>query len=836
MKSIISRTNHVPKLLQGLCLATFLVVLSPITNIIKPAKASIPITNLQLPITDYQSTNYQSAFNNLQSPISNLQSDVTLRATAGLDGYCKVDHWFPVQITMENNGPGLEGSVEVTLQDRLHASWIYSKAVTLPEVSRKEVTLMALPEWSIREVIISLISDGRPVSQITVPIMCLNSKDVVFGVLAANPSIFNVLRNLGPPNGRKASLAQISMSDFTEYAQGFDMLDAILISDVDTGGLTQPQQGAVMDWVSNGGRLVITGGPSWQKTATGLPKLLPLHPNGTSNLSNLNALGRFTPNQDDLEGNTVVATGAIDKNADVVADQNGVPLIARKRLGYGEVYYLTADPALAPLHNWNGAEDLYRALLTTPFDIPTWSSGFINWDNATDALANIPGLSLPSISLICGILGLYVFALGPLNYLVLHRLKRRELAWLTIPVLVLLFSGAAFLVGIRLRGNHPVINELSIVQVWPDSVQAKVNGLVGIFSPRRRSYQLEIGGRFLSHPIPGRFADSTNLKLQQSDHGVNISDLRIDVGDIESVAVEGQIHAPVFTHNLSLNLNGPTPYIEGTIYNNSQITLEDAMILAPGHAQNLGVLLPGDSKPVQFIISAPYSNSSGNPNSNPDNTPDDTLEDIFGTSLYRNFEDNEIFRRSKLVQAAFGTKGSRGGGLYLIGWADQSPLDVVLIESRSITEQTTLYVFALNPTVIPSGDQITLPPALFTWSVIEDTSTHEPATPYATFLEPGNLSLRYNLIQPVPFNRVETLTLHIKTYFDTGPTGLNISSWDFKEHRWQALPPLAWGDYDIPEPSRFVGANGEIRLLLENQSSETFIHIRTADFTLVVNQ
>ena len=43
---------------------------------------------------------------------------------------------------------------------------------------------------------------------------------------------------------------------------------------------------------------------------------------------------------------------------------------------------------------------------------------------------------------------LYTAIIGPINFLILRRINRRELAWITIPALVLLFSAITFFTGL----------------------------------------------------------------------------------------------------------------------------------------------------------------------------------------------------------------------------------------------------------------------------------------------------------------------------------------------------------------------------------------------------
>ena len=72
-----------------------------------------------------------------------------------------------------------------------------------------------------------------------------------------------------------------------------------------------------------------------------------------------------------------------------------------------------------------------------------------------NAVSQLASLALPPIGGLIAILGGYILLIGPLNYLVLKRLDRRELAWITMPVLIAVFAVSAYGFGTALRGTRP---------------------------------------------------------------------------------------------------------------------------------------------------------------------------------------------------------------------------------------------------------------------------------------------------------------------------------------------------------------------------------------------
>ena len=760
---------------------------------------------------------------------------VTMTVIVGLDGYCMYERWMPVRITLENTGSDFEGRVEARVADGL-SQWRYAQLVSLPAVSRKEVTLFVYLPGGANAVTVSFLTDEGVVVQTARNLSCAQTGTNLVGVWASTPSVFNIFTTLSFAGGR-TSVAQLELADIPSHPEGLEMLNMLVVSDVDTGALSDLQRQSLSEWVQNGGRLIVTGGPGWQKTASGLQEILPFQPSSTVTLPGLSGLEWYSPESEALDGETVIALGDVLPSAVVLASQDGMPLILRQKTGHGDVFYLAADPALAPLRSWTGIEQMYQHIFTTALDIPSWVRGFSAWYEASTAVANVPGLGLPSIFLICGFLGLYIISLGPLNYLVLRQLKRRELAWVSIPVLVILFSFVAFVLGLAARGTRPIVNHLSIVQVWPGHEQAYVHGLVGVFSPNRSQYNFEIEGNFLAHPIlAGQLGGSSSWQFLQDNQKAVAEDVRVDVGGIEGVVVSGHVPAPEFASDLSMNFSGTNITVQGEVENNSRLTLKDAVVVGPGKAQQIGDFSPGDRESVN--LSFPFM-SNASPNSGASPLPsysyDTTLNDFLGTNNIYSNVDQDLARRFNLLQAALGYGGSRGGGIYLLGWTESSPLEVNLDGKGFRAEHTSIYVLDLTPAIQTSNTtSITLPPALFTWSSL-DNSAYSEAQPYGSYLYNDTYSFRFQLNQAIAYKNVTALTLHLASYGATGPTSLIISLWDFTNNEWEVVPVENWGDHNLPEPERFVGSGGEIRLQIENPFQNS-VEIERSDFTLVVEQ
>ncbi|MCC6190471.1 MAG: hypothetical protein IT318_15695 [Anaerolineales bacterium] len=775
---------------------------------------------------------------------------ITLTARAGFDGYYKEARWIPMRVTVANDGPDTRGTVRIVTPRYNTAEVIVSREVELPNQSRHEIFLYVPAEGYLSRLEVSLVDGNRELASTSVRLAQTGKADLLYGVLAGSPSAYNLLADVDPVNG-SAYVAQLELADLPPVSYAWHSLDVLIVSDVDTGAFSPEQRAALAGWVSAGGRLIVAGGATWQKTAAGLGEVLPLVPSGTTSLAGLDALADYAVAAPPEAGVVVAATGALAPGAAVLASAGDVPLIAARRSGFGQVAFLAVDPAFDPLSGWAGLQGLFRNLLSGTSQRPSWAAGVRNWYSARDAVNALPGLDFPSAFTICGFLGFYLVAVGPVNYLVLRRLKRRELAWVTIPALVLLFSAGAYVAGYQLRGGQASLHRLAVVQVWPDAEFARVEGLIGLFSPRRSEYDLAIGPGFLARPMPvdGFAGPAGSFRLEQAD-GIIIPGVRLEVGAVEPFVMQGLAPAPSFAADLVLDVGSKFASLQGTVTNRSGLALKDAVVLGPGSAQRLGDLAPGASASIRFPLSnarasvAPLNDvmpaaAAGGPVPPqafyPPSNNDTTIDDILGNTYYYN--DKESFRRYSLLASmidAYGGSG-RGSGVYLIGWTDESPLPVEVVGRPFDTLDRTLYLIALDLRLDVGSGRVVIPPGLMQWLPLNPNPATTPA-PYDVYLYQGNeAQLRFIPSQLVPFKTAEGLVMHLTSYGQSGSAALEVALWDFSENNWVDVPAPVWGDNEISRPARFVGPGGEIQVRVANTGALQ-VSVERLDFTLTAAQ
>ena len=134
------------------------------------------------------------------------------------------------------------------------------------------------------------------------------------------------------------------------------------------------------------------------------------------------------------------------------------------------------DPTVGWIAESKATQALWRNL------IPRAAAAFVGMGDDREivgAVSELPALALPPIGGLVLLLFGYIALIGPINYLVLKRIDRREWAWVTMPALIAVFAAGAYAYGSALRGSDMIVNEVAIVRGAPGRDRGSRAGLPG---------------------------------------------------------------------------------------------------------------------------------------------------------------------------------------------------------------------------------------------------------------------------------------------------------------------------------------------------------------------
>ena len=525
---------------------------------------------------------------------------VGLEARVLLQGHTRVGSWMAIEVQFTNDGPAVRGELRIAggTQGRTR----FSVAVDLPTDSRKTYVLHAQPPAFGRNVKVELVSGGTTVASAEVAYLAHDSSQLIVGVVAERPQGIIGELDLDPSiNGAAPAIVSLGIAALPERVEGWTTLDRLIWQDVDSNLLTDAQLDALRGWIAGGGRLIVAGGTAGIGTLSGFPDdLIPFRPTATVDIAPASIAGLVGPLPVDAAdlpayaGDLGVGRALATSGDRVVAGQLDY--------GNGSVTLLGFDPTTSWLASGNEVESMWRRFLPNR----TGGGPIITSDDSqiVNAVNQLASLALPPIGGLIAILGGYILLIGPINSLVLRRLDRRELAWVTMPVLIAIFAVVAYGFGTALRGNDLILNEVAIVRGAPGATEGTAQVYFGIYSPSRSTYQIRVpGGALLAAPISGDFViggggvDQGLLDVVQGDPSL-IRDLAVGFSSLRTIRAESATTVPLI--EASLELNGGL--LSGTVRNRSEVELERVTVVLGGSVAVIGDIAAGGEKEVKLRL------------------------------------------------------------------------------------------------------------------------------------------------------------------------------------------------------------------------------------------
>lgn len=743
-----------------------------------------------------------------------LNARVSMTVDAGFNSYVKENAWIPLRITLVNSGDPIEGEVVVT-NTSLKTTERFAQPVLLGRNARRQVTLYVPPSSDSLEV--QLVSGDEVIAAVTPVTRQLIASDRLVVIASDPPDAFNFIGDVRTLNGNATMLAQLRLDQFPDRTAGLDMVDVIVFNSVDTSALTPSQLNAIKQWVVGGGHLILAGGPNAALVLAGLTDIAPGRPGqalvstSAAALEELAAPFSLAPLASaPTQTVSVVRLQPTQPNVRTLVGSRETPLILRREIGRGLLDQLAFDPALAPLRDWPGRAALFTALLGGRMNMANDLGWIGEGTAATFAASALSAASPPSALVLGGFFALYVIIIGPLNFLILRRVRRLDWAWVTVPLVVVAFTLLGLLTGFRLRGNNPHVHRLSVTLGDVSVRDARAFSVYGLFSPRRLDADFEVG-RALAQLVD-QPRDANGQSDYQVTHAVGapsrIYDMPLSNNEVRTVYARDGSALPAIGAVLRFTpgTSNTAAVISGDIRNDTPYLLSNCVLLAGKDYQSIGDLAPGATASARLNLITGHPQSlvalrsinasrerltggrvfssgtsgrilrpiSSGRSSNPleGKYPFEQNAPPIADALvnWQDFSDEPIRRDAQfgLVTAVFGAE-SAGPGVYLGCWEQRDDSGAQVAGGEYTDRALRLWHLPVEEHLAEAGEA--LPPDIFTWNIVNTSSSAELNDNGLT-LEPGK-----HIIALTPWlglrttNMTATITLNIE--FDAASTSLS---------------------------------------------------------------
>ncbi|WP_442485636.1 hypothetical protein [Aeoliella sp. SH292] len=468
-----------------------------------------------------------------------------VRVDLGFGNHYKVGSWVPLRITTVGGKENVTAVAVVNVPDtdgRLTS--ISTTPFSLPAEDAKTVELLARIGQldSPVEVLLINAENGKQIArrQFT-PHRELDRGGVATGEPATARMIVEVARNsMGTidPGAEKTNdewytqnvVGRVAdLGELPRDALAYEGIDTVVVSTSDREGwmamrADDPRVRALVEWVEQGGRVVLYVGANSELVFGGDGALSALAPGdftGPKTIDDLGPLETYVggneplpqrgrmqvsiPTFDNLRGDVSLWLGSRD---------NRLPLIVRTRHQLGEVVLVGLDIDTKPLRDWKSRDRLAQKVLALADEKIADESQNYYYSGPNDLVLALQqrldqelensGIRTPPFLFIAFLVLLYILLIGPGDYFLVKRvLKRMEWTWVTFPIIVVLTCLAAYWYANYLKGDSLRVNQVEIVDVDNTTGLARGTLWTHIFTPKADRYTLALEPRSPGGEVAG---------------------------------------------------------------------------------------------------------------------------------------------------------------------------------------------------------------------------------------------------------------------------------------------------------------------------------------------
>jgi hypothetical protein len=440
------------------------------------------------------------------------------------------------------------------------------------------------------------------------------------------------------------------------------------------------------------------------------------------------------------------------------------------------------------------------------------------------ALSNLPSLEVPPAELLLVVIVAYILLIGPISYLVLRRLDRRELAWVTAPLLVAVFTACSFGIGNSMKGTEVIVNQISLIRSSGAGGSATIESYAGIFSPDRATYDMTVENDALMaklRPIgfDGTQTSAADVVIEQGDPA-HLRGLSIGVFGFEAVRADAIVDREP---TLMVAWRTDDGVLTGTVTNEGALPIEDvAYVSGGGGDMIIPELGPGES--AEFTLGTTNFNGSS------------AADQVYGFGGFDSVDEaqRQILIRRGVIDALVGFGGFMPGvelssitsrGPYVIGWREEPGPTPILVDGLDARRyEHTVEVVSVRPSLGPGRAEIG--PAQMGVTVLSTDGAASIGGPGTVLL--GDGSATYSIALPLDATDMAVSELEILVGPDPSmvlggggqfggmwPQGFTLEVRDPSTGEWSLLGDISrQTTFEIDDPGTAMSDTGRIEVRL----------------------
>ncbi len=474
--------------------------------------------------------------------ITKKNQNFTVSAEYGIDGYVEYDNYALVRVTVKST-ENFTGTVRVipVVEDNSQKVIAYGEDIALAAGEEKTFSFV-LAMNSSSQVKIEIMNENNKIVYGETDTLAMSYGDnVLVGILSDDYSALNYFDALQEITDYEtiSNILELSLDNFQSSSSALSLLQYIIIDNFDTAAFTEDQYTILKDWVNNGGVLILGLGANYQNVLHVFSDDFITGTLGTLEKKNLkwnfeeseeketqnNSLQLSEKTQEkENEADTteegqgesgikgqeveeqesqkdVLSLAEVDvipfdmKDAEEMADFSDDQTVFRKNIGAGAVVVISYALGMEPVASYANRQDMAAVLLREAATEKTFEENFRQYryyapNNIYNMAESADGGKRPNILLYAALLFFYVILVGPVLYLVLKTVKRREKIWVAIPVVALFFTFCIYLTGFLYRIRNPLVSTFSVVTLEDSFMSEEV--FTSVTCPKAKDYTISL--------------------------------------------------------------------------------------------------------------------------------------------------------------------------------------------------------------------------------------------------------------------------------------------------------------------------------------------------------
>lgn len=577
-----------------------------------------------------------------------------MKITTGIDGKFRSSKYIPVTIEFTSLEKDFDGEVELRVDVSDNAQYdAYAKEVSVKQGESVKVIIPIKISDGMSNINVNLIEEDKVLftKKSLISSGRISDSNMLMGVLTGDlTSLSYIDKVLFSENDFSGIIEKVSITPdmIGENNLNIDTLDVILINNFNLANFKEEEYSSLNTWINNGGTLIIGSGENYSKTIANINKDFLNIEIKSNKETNVNISGE---NLNLLLANLNVQ----DSNIKIKSGDN--PLLYSVKKGNGEVLISTFDLGLEPFISSKAADSFIKETLKNTYATiysDVMSGKYYGNYYTGDITKTLPINEIVSEKALIIVLLIYALVVGVLVYIVLKKLNKRDLNWVVVPIIAIIFTIVIYFMGNKSRLNDIILNQNNIVYI-DENGKGEVKGYLGIGTKYKDKLiinkpeliDMTYSGEdyYYGNTTENNKNKTLRVKTTYSGDESYFTFDSLTALDMKSFAVNGKEEV-LSTIDSTFNIiNGK---LQGKVKNNFDYDIENLILVCGNNVFELGSLNKGEEKEIKDISNIGMAGIQG--------YADTMSQKYYEARWQSNFDEKDpkyknILRKSNLVRA-----------------------------------------------------------------------------------------------------------------------------------------------------------------------------------------